>query len=241
VTSTLLIARRELATYLNTAWGWVILAAVLLINGVLFNAFAMTDAPRYSTDVLEDFFFFSSGTTMIAGVLLSMRLIAEERQSGTMVLLETAPVTEAQVVIGKFIGAFGFLAVIILATVYMPILIQVNGKIGWEQIGAGYLGLLGVGGAAVAVGTFGSSVAKNQLLAAAVGGSILVLLLLGWLLARITEAPISEILAYGALFDRHFQPFMRGRVNTESLVLFGSVIFAFLTMATRVLQMRRQS
>jgi ABC-2 type transport system permease protein len=238
---TLLIARRELATYLNTAWGWAILAAVLLIDGLLFNAFAMTDAPRYSADVLEDFFFFSSGTTMIAGVLLSMRLIAEERQSGTMVLLETAPVTEAQVVIGKFLGAFGFLSVITLATVYMPILIQVNGKIGWAQIGAGYLGLLSLGGAAVAIGTFGSSIAKNQLLAAASGGAILVLMLLGWLLARITEAPISEVLAYTALFDRHFQPFMRGRVNTESLVLYGSVIFAFLLMATRVLQARRQA
>lgn len=241
MTPTLLIARRELATYLNTAWGWVILAAVLLIDGLLFNAFAMTETARYSADVLEDFFFFSSGTTMIAGVLLSMRLIAEERQSGTMVLLETAPVTEAQVVLGKFLGAFGFLTVITLATVYMPILIQVNGKIGWEQIGAGYLGLLGLGGAAVAIGTFGSSLAKNQLLAAAMGGAILVLLLLGWLLARITEAPISDVLAYTALFDRHFQPFMRGRVNTESLVLFGSVIFAFLTMATRVLQTRRQA
>jgi ABC-2 type transport system permease protein len=241
VTPTLLIARRELATYLNTAWGWVILAAVLLIDGLLFNAFAMTDSPRYSADVLEDFFFFSSGTTMIAGVLLSMRLIAEERQSGTMVLLETAPVTEAQVVLGKFLGAFGFLTVITLATVYMPILIQVNGKVGWEQIGAGYLGLLSLGGAAVAIGTFGSSLAKNQLLAAAMGGAILVLMLLGWLLARITEAPISEVLAYTALFDRHFQPFMRGRVNTESLVLYGSVIFGFLTMATRVLQMRRQA
>ena len=241
MTPTLLIARRELATYLNTTWGWVILAAVLLIDGLLFNAFAMTEAPRYSADVLEDFFFFSSGTTMIAGVLLSMRLIAEERQSGTMVLLDTAPVTEAQVVLGKFLGAFGFLSVITLATVYMPILIQVNGKVGWEQIGAGYLGLLSLGGAAVAIGTFGSSLAKNQLMAAAMGGAILVLMLLGWLLARITEAPISEVLAYTALFDRHFQPFMRGRVNTESLVLYGSVVFAFLTMATRVLQTRRQA
>ena len=117
MTPSLLIARRELATYLNTAWGWVILAAVLLIDGLLFNAFAMTDTPRFSSDVLEDFFFYSAGTTMIAGVLLSMRLVAEERQTGTMVLLETAPVTEAQVVLGKFIGAFAFLVLITLCTV----------------------------------------------------------------------------------------------------------------------------
>lgn len=238
---TLLVARRELATYLNTTWGWVILAMVLLIDGLLFNAFALTEAPRYSADVLEDFFFFSSGTTMIAGVLLSMRLIAEERQSGTLVLLETAPVTEAQIILGKFLGAFGFLAVITLATVYMPILIEVNGKIGWEQIATGYLGLLGLGASAVAIGTFGSALARNQLSAAVIGAVMLVMMLLGWLLARITESPISDVLAYGALFDRHFQPFMRGRVNTESIVFYTTVVFAFLMMATHVLQSRRQA
>ena len=72
----ILLARRELATFLNTWWGWAILAMVLLIDGLLFNAFAMGSAPRFSADVLEDFFYFSSGTTMVAGVLITMRLLA---------------------------------------------------------------------------------------------------------------------------------------------------------------------
>jgi len=235
----LLLARRELATFLNTWWGWAILAMVLLIDGLLFNAFAMGSSPRFSADVLEDFFYFSSGTTMIAGVLLTMRLLAEERQTGTIVLLQTAPISEGQVVLGKFLGAMGFLFIITLLTIYMPILIQVNGKVSWGQIGAGYLGLLCLGGSAVAIGTFGSAVSKNQLLAAVIGGTVLVLMLLGWLLARITEPPISEVLSYSALFDRHFQPFMRGRINSESLILYGSVIFGFLLLSTRVLQARR--
>lgn len=235
-----LIARRELAAYLNTAWGWMILAGVLLIDGLLFNAFALTNAARYSADVLEDFFFYSSGTTMVAGVLLTMRLLAEEKQTGTIVLLDTAPVSEAQIVLGKFLGAWAFLLIITGLTLYMPLLIQINGKIGWSQIGAGYLGLASLGAAAVAIGTFGSAVARNQLFAAAVGGIVLVSLLLGWLLGRVTEAPISEIMSYIALFDKHYQPFMRGRVNTESLVFYGSTVFAFLLLATRVLQFRRQ-
>lgn len=237
---TLLIAGRELGSFLNTAWGWAILAGVLLIDGLLFNAFALTDDPRFSADVLEDFFFYSSGTTMIAGVLLTMRLLAEEKQTGTIVLLDTAPVSEASVVLGKFLGAFGFLALITGLTLYMPLLIQVNGKVGWAQIGAGYLGLLGLGASAVAIGTFGSAVSKNQLLSAAIGGFVLVTMLLGWLLGRVTEPPIGPVLSYLALFDKHFQPFMRGRINTESLVLYGSVVFAFLLLATRVLQSRRQ-
>ena len=83
---------------------------------------------------------------MVAGVLLTMRLLAEERQTGTMVLLLTAPINSAQVVIGKFLGAYGFLALITAMTLYMPALIQINGKVSWEQIFAGYVGLLSLGG-----------------------------------------------------------------------------------------------
>ncbi len=236
----LLLARRELASYLSTSWGYMILASILLIDGLLFNAFAMGDTARYSADVLQDFFYFSSGTTMIAGVLLTMRLLAEERQSGTMVLLQTAPISEGQVVIGKFLGAFGFLSLITLLTLYMPLLIQINGKVSWAQIGAGYLGLLSLGAAVMAIGTLGSALARNQLLAAVIGGGGVVMMLLGWLTSRITEPPLSDILAYIALFDRHFQPFSRGRINTESLIFYGSVTFAFLLLATRVLQSQRQ-
>lgn len=234
-----LLARREMSTYLNTWWGWVILLVVLLIDGLLFNAFAISNKPQYSAEVLESFFYFSSGTTMIAGLILTMKLLAQERESGTMVLLESAPISEAQVVSGKFLGAWGFLMVITALTLYMPFLIQLNGKVSWAQIGAGYLGLASLGAATVAIGTFASSLAKNQVLAAILGGVMLVTMLLGWMLSRQTQAPISGVLAYLALYDRHYQPFMRGRINTEDLVYYGSVVFAFLLMSARVLQARR--
>ena len=101
------LTKRELSSYLNTTWGIAILAMILLLDGLLFNTFSLGDTPRYSADVLEDFFYFSSGTTMIAGILLTMRLLAEERQTGTESLLQTAPITEAQIIIGKFLGANG--------------------------------------------------------------------------------------------------------------------------------------
>jgi hypothetical protein len=67
------------------------------------------------------------------------------------------------------------------------------------------------------------------------------LMVIGWLTATLTEPPLSDLLAYVAIFDRHFQPFMRGRINTESLIYFASVTFIFLLLATRVLQSRRQA
>jgi ABC-2 type transport system permease protein len=117
MTAMLLIARRELAAYLRTMSGYIIAAAVLVVDGILFNAFALgSGSDRLSTEVLGQFFYFSSGTTMIASVFLSMRLLAEERQTGTMALLASSPVRERDIVIGKFLSALAFLSLFTLAS-----------------------------------------------------------------------------------------------------------------------------
>jgi ABC-2 type transport system permease protein len=234
-----LLVGRELRSYFDTSWGWSILVLVLVLDGLLFNAFALGARERLSANVLSDFFYFSSGTTMIAGVLLTMRLIAEERQTGTFTLLQTAPITAAEIVLGKFLGAFSFLSIITLLSAYMPALIFVNGRVSIEQILVGYLGLFSLGAATIAVGTFASAVARNQLLAAVIGACLMVFLLLGWLLGQVIDAPMNGIFSYTAIFDRHFQPFMKGRLNTEGLVYYASVCFGFLMLATRSLQLRR--
>ena len=176
---------------------------------------------------------------MIAGILLTMRLIAEERQTGTLVLLQTAPIRAADIVLGKFLGAFGFLTVLTLLTVYMPALIFVHGKVSIAQIAVGYAGVLSLGAATIAVGTFATSMARNQLVAAIAGAGLIVFLLLGWLIGQMTEPPLSGVFSYVALFDRHYQPFMKGRLNTESVVYYLSISFAFLLLAIRTLQLRR--
>jgi ABC-2 type transport system permease protein len=76
-----LIVRRELAAYVCTPSGYVIAASILLINGLLFNARAVGDSPRLSSDVLQQFLIDAGGTTMLAAVLFSMRLLAEERSA----------------------------------------------------------------------------------------------------------------------------------------------------------------
>jgi hypothetical protein len=76
-------------------------------------------------------------------------------------------------------------------------------------------------------------------LAAVIGACLMVFLLLGWLLGQVIDAPINGIFSYTAIFDRHFQPFMKGRLNTEGLVYYASVCFGFLMLATRSLQLRR--
>jgi ABC-2 type transport system permease protein len=235
----LLIARRELASYLRSMTGYVIAALVLVVNGLLFQAFVLGGGDKLSAEVLSNFFYISSGTTMIASVFISMRLLAEERQTGTLVLLTSSPVHDWEIVLGKFISAFVFLSLITLATVYMPALIFVNGKVSFGHMAAGYLGLLLLGSASLAIGTLGSSLARTQVLAAIFSGVIIVALLVCWLLAKVTERPFSEVFQNLALWQRHFPPFQAGQVHLRDVFYFVALTYLALFGATRVMEARR--
>src|SRR5512142_3040470 len=126
--SVAILALRELKAYFRSPMGPVLIAAVLLIDGILFYWQALTEK-LLSAEGLEQFFYNASGTTMIAAVVLSMRLLAEERQLGTFTLLNTSPLGDAEIVIGKYISAVVMLAAMTLLTAYMPMLIFVNGKV----------------------------------------------------------------------------------------------------------------
>jgi len=108
----LLIARRELGGYFRSMTGYVIAGLVLLIDGLLFNAFVLSAGEMYSADVLANFFYISFGTTVIASVFISMRLVAEERQTGTLVLMTSSPVHDWQIILGKYLSALAFLTIV---------------------------------------------------------------------------------------------------------------------------------
>ncbi|MSP54057.1 MAG: hypothetical protein EXR69_00385 [Myxococcales bacterium] len=234
-----LIARRDFSAFINTWWGCVILSLTLLIDGVLFQAVAMTATPRYSADVLTDFFFLTGGVVLIAGVFTTMRSFAEERQTGTMVLIESSPLSETQAVMGKYLSGLMFLALLLGLTAYMPGMIFVNGKISEQQIAVGYLGVFLMGAAGIAIGTWASAISRNQLLSLVIAAVITVFFVLCWMLSRVLDPPFKGLFAYMAFFDKQFQPFQEGRINTEGIVFFVSVSFAFLLLATRSLIARR--
>lgn len=237
-----LIIRRELGAYLRSPLGYIVAGVTLLIDGLLFNAWALgSDTARKSSEVLRQFFYYSSGITMIAGLFLSMRLIAEERQNGTLTLLFGSPVRDFQIVLGKYLSALLFLSGILLVTFYMPLLIQVHGRVTTGHIFAGYAGLLLLGSASIAIGLFASALTKSQLVAIIGGAAILVGMLISWYLGSITDRPMSELFSWLALHSKHFQPFMSGAINTQDVVYYLSVTYFFLFLSTRVLESRRWS
>jgi ABC-2 type transport system permease protein len=239
MSAVLLIARRELGGYFRSMTGYVIAGLVLLVDGLLFNAFVLSAGEMFSADVLSNFFYISFGTTVIASVFISMRLVAEERQTGTLVLLTSSPVHDWEIVIGKYLSALAFLAIITLATIYIPALIMVNGKVSVGHMASGYLGLLLVGSATLAIGVFGSALARTQVLAAIVTGVIVVSILIAHLLARVTDRPLKEMFMALALYARHFPPFQSGAIHLRDVVYYVAVTYVALFAAVRVMEARR--
>ncbi|MSP59349.1 MAG: hypothetical protein EXR72_03230 [Myxococcales bacterium] len=239
MSATFLIARRELGAYLRSMIGWVIIAGVLAVDGLLFNAFALGGGDKRSSEVLSLFFYFSSGTTMIASVLIAFRLLAEERQTGTINLLYSSPIRDGEIVLGKFLSALAFLAIVTLATGFMPMLVMIHGKVSYGHVAGGYFGLLLLGSATLAIGTFGSALTRSQVLAAILSACMVVAMLVAWLLGRITERPLSEVFSNLSLHGLHFQPFQAGIVHLRDVVYYLAVTYVALFAATRVLEARR--
>lgn len=234
------IFRRELGSYLRSPVGYLIAAAMLLVCGLLFQTQALGKEPRLSAEVLSEFFRFCSGCTIGAAIALSIRLIAEERQQHTIVLLNTSPIRDYEIIGGKFLAALTFLSMIVLASVYMPLLIKVNGKISTAQVMVGYLGLILLGGAVLAIGIFASSLTKHQLVAAAVALVLTVVMVQLYPLGLKLDDPLKSFLLELDLWHMHFGlGFMKGILNLKDVVYYLAVIYFFLLVATKTLEAKR--
>jgi len=234
------IARRDLAAYLNGYSAWVIIAAVLLIEGLWFYAFNLgLDSARYSQDVITGFFETAGGCTIVLGVLLSMRSMAAEHQAGTDKLLQSSVARDWQIIVGKFLAGFGMIGLCTVLTLHMPLLVVVHGKVSMGHLAVGYLGVLCIGAATLAIGIFSSTLFRHQLMAGAFAGVTVVFFIVVWFVADITDPPFSEVLGYSAFFNQHLIPFQQGRFVSGGLVFFASITTVFLLLATRILDSRR--
>jgi len=233
-----ILALRELKAYFRSPMGPVIIAAVLLIDGILFYWQALAEK-LLSAEVLEQFFYNASGTTMIAAVVLSMRLLAEERQLGTFTLLNTSPVGDGEIVFGKYLSALLMLGLMTLLTLYMPLLILVNGKVSVGHILVGYTGLLLLGAAVLAIGLFASSLTRSTVVAGVIAACITGAMILAWALAKAMDAPVNTLLSAMALHHENFKPFMSGTLDLGCVAYYLAVITFFLTAATKMVEARR--
>jgi ABC-2 type transport system permease protein len=227
--ATLAIVERELRAYFLSPVGYAMLTVFLLLSAVFFYLpLSMGEGS------LRAFIYNVVIILIITLPALTMRLISEERRTGTLEILMTSPVTDAQVVLGKYLGSLGFYAVMLLATLQFPIALEIVSDPDRGPIITGYIGLLLFGGTFVAVGLLISTLTKSQVTAAFVTvGVLLMMLLLDWFSGSGTGW-LADVIAQVGM-RRHLENFAKGIVDTRDVLYYVSVIALCLVLSTRAL------
>lgn len=234
------ILKREFFAYFFSPLAWVVLTAFLLINGVLFNgilqALNQPETPR--TAFLSLFFnnVFYWIFMMLVSSVIAMRLLSEERKSGSIETLLTAPVTEATVVSAKFVAAWAFFLFLWLPTVAYPVMLSSHGKLDVGPIAGGYLGIALIGALFISAGTLASALTKNQIVAAVTGfGFIICVFFIGVFKEFVNDPGLREAFAYLNLLE-HMDDFSRGIIDTRRLVYVASTVVFFLFLSSKALE-----
>jgi ABC-2 type transport system permease protein len=236
VRNILAIADKELRSYFASPIAYIIIGLFALLFGWFFYMF-LTVFMRQSEQMMQ----FGGGATninqqMIRGVLqnsaviilfvmpmITMRTYSEEKRSGTIELLLTSPVTDFQIIMGKFLGAMGLYAAMLLVTVLYMALLFVYGNPEWRPVVAGYLGLLLMGGCFIAVGLLISSLTKNQIVAGFLTFAVFLML---WVINWIGDSsgPTTQAIVSYLSITEHFDDFARGIIDTKNVVYYLSFI-----------------
>lgn len=233
---TLILARREIAGYFCSPIGYVIGALFLLTSGAwFFHAIFRPGQPA----TLRPLFEAMAYIMVFATPLLTMRLISEEFRSGTFETLVTAPVTDTQVILGKFLGVLIFYMMMLACTGLYMWLIAIYGRPDPGVAVMGYCGMMLLGAAYLAVGLFASTLTSHQALAAIASISILsVFAILMQLLTLHAPAPWS-LLAARLNAMTYFKDFARGMFDSRGAVFFLSSTALFLFLSVKMLESRR--
>jgi len=170
--------------------------------------------------------------------MITMRLFAEEKRSGTIELLTTSPITDMQVILGKWLAAVTMYALMLLSAGLDFLFLFKYGNPDWKPLAIGFLGLLLQAGGALAIGTFISVLTRNQIIAGAVTFGILLLLwVLSWP-AQFETATWARVLAYICVVT-HFESFAKGVVDSKDVIFYVTVIFLGLFFTARSMESMR--
>jgi ABC-2 type transport system permease protein len=245
MTKIVAIVRRELIAYFSSPLAYIVLTAFLLMQGYIFSIIvSFLNNPM--TQAMTPLRLFFGGTVFFWLFLLftvpviTMRLIAEERRSGTIEVLLTSPVTEAQVVIGKFLAALVFYIVLWLPTALYVVILKQHSTIDIRPVLAGYLGVLLIGFLFLAVGTFTSTLTNNQLIAAIMAFAALVGLFSIGLVEQllVSSSWFRDALGYMNLWT-HMDDYAKGIVDTRHVVYELSIGLLFLFLAAKSLEVKK--
>lgn len=236
VRNVLAIADKELRSYFASPIAYIIIGLFALLFGWFFYVYLMSFVQRSTgmagmgggaTNINQDMIRYvlmnSAVIILFVMPMITMRTYAEEKRSGTIELLLTSPLTDVQIILGKFFGAMGLYAAMLLVTLLDMGILFIYGNPEWRPIASGYLGLLLMGGCFISLGLLISSLTKNQIVAGVITFAVFLML---WVINWIGDqsGPTTRVIVnYLSIVD-HFDDFARGIIDTKHLVYYLSFI-----------------
>jgi len=236
-----IIFRKELTGYFASPIAYLIAFAFLLVTGLLFNndlTTAIGTRPANPVVVPE----FLTFAMVFFAPLITMRTLAEETREGTLELMLTAPVNDTAIVLGKFLGAWAFYSMLLMVPLvgYGAILMSLAATPDLGQMFAGYIGIWLYGGAALAVGVAFSAMTENQIVAAFLGMTFLLLMWMGDLAGEIVASfELAELIRELTLIGHFSSSFLAGLIRLEDVVYYAGIITIALFIAIQIVQSRR--
>ena len=232
------IARRELSSYFYSPIAYVAMFLFLVAAGYLFWRDFVPGQPAGMRNIFD----WMVWVLVFIIPVLSMGLLSQEWSSGTIEPLMTAPIDETDVVIGKFLGAVGFFAILLVPTLLYVALLKIYSQAELGPIFSGYLGIVLVGALFVSIGLFCSSLTRSQVVAAVSAVAILFLItIVPWEMLRAEGSTLGKAwrtVADQGVYNR-YAAFSRGVIALEHVVFFVVVTAVFLFFTVKVLESRR--
>lgn len=228
------LAKKELYSYFYSPIAYVVMVIYLAFAGwFFFSRFFL-----FGQLELRSYFGIAPLLLMFLAPAITMRLLSEEMNSGSYEMLMTLPINATQMLLGKFLAAFTFLAIIIGITISYPLTISTLGPLDWGQVVAGYVGLLLLGASYLTIGLLTSALTKNQIVAFILGFAICFLLFLIDKTLMFIPGPLVGLFEYLGV-EYHFQNFTRGVVDSKDVIYFLSLL-TITFLGTRLILSRRR-
>lgn len=227
--------RREISSYFLSPIAYIVIAVFLIYTGFFFS----TSLFENKAVTLKFSVMYIQFILPFLVPVITMRLFSEETRSGTIETLMTAPVTDFEVVVGKFLAALGLYCVMIFSTLIYVVFLSWVGSPDYGSIITSYIGLVLMGSVYIAAGLLTSAVTKNQIIAAVIGiVGLLFLLVIGFVHYIVGEGFLSECLKYIGTFD-HWETFTKGLVDSRDLIYYISLTVLLLFVTIRVVESRK--
>jgi gliding motility-associated transport system permease protein len=240
----LLFARKELFSFLVSPFSFAIAGLFFLVNGLAFWLFVDAPELRGNFEMITQLFFSWWNFWFLAifiPPLLTMRLLSDEFRLGTIEMLMTAPSSDSAVIVGKYLAALAYCALLWLPTLlFFAIAAQNGASFDWGVVGAGYLGALLIYGLFLAIGLFASTLTETPILSALIAIVLELLLFFLMMLRYFVKGPVFEKIGDRySMYHIQTESLLKGVVDTAHVVFFVSAAWLFLFTATRSLEYRR--